>query len=257
MSTAARRPNVASAMRRKMSYSKQEPETIQNLFGAIAAQYDRTNSVLSFQMHKRWNKELVNAVSEGETPRRLLDLCCGTGEIAITFLKKAPVRCQAFLLDFCEEMLQCAKAKAEEQLLHHHTLTYLRADAQNIPLAKESVQACTIAYGIRNVKDPKKCIDEVFRVLEPGGRFAILELTQPQNSLLRFGHSCYLRFFLPQIGRLLTHNKAAYEYLCQSIQNFIVPAVLEEQLKAAGFTDTYCRPLNGGIATLIFGKKPE
>ncbi len=239
-----------------MTYNKQDPETIQTLFGNIASQYDRTNSVLSFKLHKYWNNELVKAISEEESPRTLLDLCCGTGEIALTYLKKTPVRCQAYLLDFCEEMLQCAKAKAEDQLLHHHTLTYLRADAQNIPLAKESVKACTIAYGIRNVKEPKKCIEEVFRVLEPGGRFAILELTQPKNNLLRFGHSCYLRFVLPQIGRLLTRNKEAYQYLCQSIQNFVDPQVLEEQLKEAGFVETYRKPLNGGIATIIFGRKP-
>lgn len=239
-----------------MTYSKQDPETIQKLFGNIATQYDRTNSVLSFQLHKRWNGELIKAISEGEAPRILLDLCCGTGEIALTYLKKTPVRCQAYLLDFCEEMLQCAKIKAEEQLLHHHTLSYLRADAQNIPLPKESVKACTIAYGIRNVKDPKRCIEEVYRVLEPGGRFAILELTQPENSLLRFGHKCYLRFVLPQIGRLLTKDKAAYQYLCQSIQHFVNPQVIESQMKESGFIQTYRRPLNGGIATIIFGRKP-
>lgn len=238
-----------------MTYNKQNPETIQNLFGDIAAEYDRTNSVLSFQLHKRWNAALVKAIVEGGVPRSLLDLCCGTGEIAFTFLKNAPLRCQAFLLDFCEEMLQCARVKAEDKLLLHHSIAYLKADAQEIPLSNESVQACTIAYGIRNVKDPKRCIEEVYRVLQPGGKFAILELTEPKNGLLRFGHNCYLRFVLPQVGRLLTRNKAAYQYLCQSIQNFVDPQVLENQMKEAGFVETYRKPLNGGIATIIFGKK--
>jgi demethylmenaquinone methyltransferase / 2-methoxy-6-polyprenyl-1,4-benzoquinol methylase len=238
-----------------MTYNKQDPETIQTLFGSIAEQYDRTNNVLSFQLHKRWNAELIKAIAE-KSPRTLLDLCCGTGEIALNYLKQMPVRCQAYLLDFCEEMLQCAKAKAEDQLLNHHTLTYLQADAQEIPLAKESVKACTIAYGIRNIKDPKRCIEEVYRVLEPGGCLAILELTQPQNKLIRLGHSCYLRFLLPRIGRLLTKNREAYQYLCESIQGFVDPQVIENQMKEAKFVDTYRKPLNGGIATLIFGQKP-
>lgn len=242
--------------RKKMTYNKQDPETIQTLFGTIAEEYDRTNSVLSFQLHKRWNAELIKIISEGESPRTLLDLCCGTGEISLTYLKKTPVRCQAYLLDFCEEMLSCAKVKAEDQLLHHHNLTYLRADAQSIPLSKESVRASTIAYGIRNVKEPIKCIEEVYRVLEPGGRFAILELTQPKNRFMRLGHSCYLRFILPQIGRLLTKNKEAYQYLCQSIHSFVDPQVLENQMKETGFIQTACKPLNGGIATIISGRKP-
>lgn len=238
-----------------MTYSKQDPQTIQSLFGSIATQYDRTNSVLSFKLHKVWNGALIKAITEGSNPRSLLDLCCGTGEIAFTYLKKTPVRCHAYLLDFCEEMLQCAKVKAEEQLLNHHTLTYLRADAQEIPLPKNSVEAVTMAYGIRNVKDTQKCLGEVYRVLQPGGCCAILELTQPQNRLLRFGHRCYLNYILPQVGRLMTRNQQAYQYLCQSIQSFIDPQELEKQMKRAGFTHTYRLPLHGGIATIIFGRK--
>lgn len=238
-----------------MTYNKQDPKTIQSLFGSIAERYDRTNGVLSFQLHKRWNAELVRVISEEESPRTLLDLCCGTGEITFTYLTKMPLRCQAYLLDFCEEMLSQAKKKSESLSMEHHHLTFLRADAQDIPLPKESVSAVTIAYGLRNVRDPKLCIKEVFRVLEPGGCFGILELTQPNNRLLRFGHKVYLRHVLPHLGKVMTRNENAYQYLCQSIQNFIDPVEIEGYLKEVGFKQTYRLPLNGGIATILFGRK--
>ncbi len=238
------------------TYDKQNPQTIQSLFGSIAQQYDKTNAALSFRMHNRWNAELVRCVTKEDTPVSLLDLCCGTGEIAFTFMKQTQTANRIYLLDFCEEMLECAKNKAQQLEDHQHTLTYLKADAQEIPLPAESVSCATIAYGIRNVKEPRRCLEDVYRVLEPGGTFGILELTQPCNKMLRFGHKVYLRHVLPRIGRLLTRNEAAYRYLCQSIQHFVDPVELEQTMQEVGFINTYRKPLTQGIATVLLGRKP-
>lgn len=222
------------------------------MFGSIAQGYDRANAILSCQMHRHWNKALVKAV--GNRSATLLDLCSGTGEITFTTLKNRPYPCHAFLLDFCPEMLECSRQKATK-ISPIHTLTYLQADAQAIPLPDQSIACATMAYGIRNVKDPRKAIEEVYRVLQPGGTFGILELTEPENSFLRTMHGVYLRKVLPLLGRYATSNQAAYEYLCNSIKAFIRPSELAELLKAAGFHNVSQKPLLGGIATILIAKK--
>lgn len=237
------------------AYNKNDPETIQHMFGSIAKQYDRTNAILSFQMHRLWNKKLVKHVYEVNSPQTLLDLCCGTGEIAFAYLNATQTPCEAYLLDFCPEMLECAKRKVKPS--NNHQINFIHADAQEIPLPPESVQCVTVAYGIRNVKSPQKCLQEVYCVLKPGGTFGVLELTQPTNSLLRSGHAFYLKYILPLLGRFLTSNQEAYEYLCQSIHTFIKPQELEKVFHDCGFEKTQVIPLMGGIATLILGKKPH
>lgn len=238
------------------NYSKNDPESIQKMFGTIAKKYDRTNAILSFQLHKRWNRTLVKQVLDQEGKNKLLDLCCGTGEIAFTHLNKVAGRSEVYLLDFCEGMLTCAKEKALQAGYHQkHILNFIQADALDIPLSDSSVDCVTMAYGIRNVKDPEKCIKEVYRVLRPGGKFGILELTQPNSKILKFGHHIYLRSVLPLLGWCLTSNQDAYEYLCKSIHTFIKPKELEQVFKKAGFQGTLIKPLSFGIATVITGKK--
>jgi demethylmenaquinone methyltransferase/2-methoxy-6-polyprenyl-1,4-benzoquinol methylase len=241
--------------RKKMTYKKEDPKTIQNMFGTIAKQYDRTNAVLSFQMHRIWNRELVRKVVGTSYPENFLDLCCGTGEIAFHYLKNRTGSCEAFMLDFCPEMLECAREKANQLHLGRHLIHYLQADAQKIPLPSNSISCATMAYGIRNIKDPSKSAQEVYRVLKPGGTFGIVELTQPKNRVMRFGHSLYLKYVLPVVGKFLTSNQEAYTYLCNSIHAFIPPEKLIGILQSAGFREVQSHPLTTGIATIITGKK--
>jgi demethylmenaquinone methyltransferase/2-methoxy-6-polyprenyl-1,4-benzoquinol methylase len=239
-------------------YNKNDPKSIQEMFGTIAKQYDRTNAVLSFQLHRRWNRALVSSViREGETQEVLLDLCSGTGEIAFLAMKLCRGLSKIYLVDFCEEMLDCARQKAEKIQVDKQRLDYIKADVQEIPLLSSSVDTATIAYGIRNVKEPEKCFGQVFRTLKPGGRFGILELTEPANPLLRWGHSFYLKAILPILGKCLASNEKAYQYLCNSIHSFVKPAELQQLLTEAGFKEIAIIPLNGGIATIITAQKPD
>jgi demethylmenaquinone methyltransferase/2-methoxy-6-polyprenyl-1,4-benzoquinol methylase len=235
-----------------MGYDKQNPETIQSMFGSIAKDYDRGNAILSFQMHKWWNSQLIKHVLTPTQPESFLDLCAGTGDIALTYLNKKQKAhdCKGVLLDFCKEMLDIAQIKAQQMGIRN-TVEYVVADAQQIPFEEKSFNAVTVAYGIRNVKDFQKCFREVFRVLKPGGRFGILELTQPENKILRLGHNLYLKNVLPLAGKMFTSNENAYKYLCQSIQHFVAPQVLEAGLKEAGFKNIQRISLLGGVATLI------
>jgi len=238
-------------------YDKQSPESIQKMFGSIAKKYDRGNAILSMHLHKLWNAELVRQITKNHSPMTLLDLCSGTGDIAFKFLKTSKSHRTSILVDFCPEMLAHAKAKAYLLKLNHHCIKYLHADVQNLPLQENYCLCAYMAYGIRNVKDPLKCFQEVFRVLKPGGVFGILELTKPSNPLVRIGHSLYLRKVLPLIGKWISANQAAYEYLCNSIHHFVPPAQLIDLLKQAGFIKTKVKSLTFGTATILIGYKPE
>ncbi len=239
-----------------VNYDKQQPESIEALFGSIAKRYDLANAVLSLGLHHYWNRQLLRQVVLPHPPTLLLDLCGGTGDIAFSYLKKKrnPLA-KVILLDFCQEMLDYAKHKAEKYPLDSQAITYIKADAQAIPLPDSSIPCATMAYGIRNIQDPALCLKEVFRVLQPGGCFGVLELTRPTSSLMLAGHHFYLKVILPLVGKWITANEQAYRYLCRSIHHFIPPATLENLFKAAGFQQTKQIKLSGGIATIVLGYK--
>lgn len=237
------------------TYEKSNADSIKALFNSIAKRYDVANGMLSFQMHKRWNRQLVDLAVKPYRPQSYLDLCCGTGAIAYNYLAQATHQPTVYMLDFSEEMLAFAKQRAAALSTRTADTHYLQADAQNIPLADASIACATIAYGIRNVTSPEKCIKDVFRVLQPGGSFGILELTIPNHKLLRFGHRLYLRTMLPIIGKVLTSNQEAYQYLCNSINTFIAPQALKGLMQEAGFGNVHIHPLCGGIATILVGQK--
>jgi demethylmenaquinone methyltransferase / 2-methoxy-6-polyprenyl-1,4-benzoquinol methylase len=242
--------------KKKMTnYHKNDPHSIQKMFGSIAKRYDKANAILSMQLHKRWNSQLINQVTHNQDAMTLLDLCCGTGDIAFGYLKKSSTPKSAILIDFCPEMLECAKDKAAHLNLNHHQIKYIQADVQKIPLENNLVHMATMAYGIRNVKNPLECFQEVHRILKPEGIFGILELTKPTYPLIRMGHRLYLRLIMPLLGKWITSNREAYQYLCSSIDQFAAPAELEKQLLAAGFKHTTKTPLACGIATIVLAQK--
>ncbi len=233
-------------------YKKENPATIAAMFDKIAREYDKTNAILSLSLHKLWNKKLVDKACLNN-PKVLVDLCAGTGEIAYEYLRRQNSPHIAHLVDFSAEMLECAKHKGQK--LASHQLHYHHADVQKLPIESAVADAATIAYGIRNVKDPLRCIQEVHRVLKPTGTFGILELTRPRNALLAFGHKLYLQKCVPGLGKLFASDKSAYEYLCNSIHSFAEPSKISKMLSQTGFKNIQITPLWGGIATLITSQK--
>lgn len=238
-----------------MKYTKQDPETIKTLFDDIAPNYELGNAVLSFQTYRIWNRALINHIYTPHKPKTLLDLCCGTGDIALPHLRRRKDPAVAYMLDFSREMLSCLKEKAKKMKLDRHEIHALEADAQAIPLSDELIDCATVAYGVRNIKEPALCFQETLRVLKPGGHFGILELTRPNNPFLRFGHRLYLKTALPLIGKMITSNEDAYRYLSGSIHEFVSPDNIAQELALTGFSNVKIKPLFGGIATLILAEK--
>ncbi|MCH9626681.1 MAG: Demethylmenaquinone methyltransferase [Chlamydiales bacterium] len=225
-------------------YQKSAPESIQALFASIAENYDKANTTFSFGLHKKWNRKLIQAVGK---PRTLLDLCAGTGEIGFGYLAQNP-HAEAILLDFCPEMLAVAKQKGSA---FDGRYTLIEGDAQKLPFEDQSVDGVTISYGIRNVREPMRCFQEVARVLRPQSRFAILELTRPRSPLLRASHRIYLKWILPLLGKIAAKNGEAYRYLSNSIEGFTSPHELENMLKKVGLKPVKRISLMGGLSTIL------
>lgn len=243
-------------------YHKEDSQSIQDMFTSIAPRYDRGNAVLSLCLFHLWNRALIEAtLLQTPTPMRILDLCCGTGEITTRYLKMAHKRGlpledqQITLVDFSAGMLEEAEKRIAETKTHGATLHFNCADAQSLPYPNHHFDAVVIAYGIRNIAAPGKCLDEVYRVLRPGGRLGIVELTRPRYRLLRLGHFLYMHTLVPLIGRIVSNNQEAYHYLKRSIETFVTPEELLHTIRMAGFTMPLCRSLMGGIATLFLGQK--
>lgn len=233
-----------------MNYQKSSPETIQAMFAAIAPNYDRGNTLSSLGLHKLWNRKLIEAMKGTDY---LLDLCAGTGEIAFGFLKHYP-NSKAILIDFCSEMLAIAEKKGGAL---QGRFAILQGDAQKIPLCDGSVNGVTIAYGIRNVKEPICCLNEVFRVLSPGGKLGILELTRPISPIAKLGHKIYTHLVLPILGKISAKNPAAYRYLANSVNAFDSPETIFLHLKKIGFKNIEVQPLTLGTATLFTAIKEQ
>lgn len=244
-----------------MTYRRQEPNTICEMFGAIAENYDLGNSTLSFGFHRLWNRILAERVVYPCRPKGYLDLCCGTGEIALSYLRLLQKRregmhprLQIYLVDFCSEMLRVAQKKLERIALPCG-VQFICGDAQRLPFPDASMDCITIAYGLRNVLDRQRCLEEVQRVLRPGGCVGILELTRPKNAVLGYFHHFYLQHFIPKIGGIVMRNREAYDYLQSSIHQFIEPDEVLEMLENSRLVVSRPKPLLGGIATLFCAHK--
>jgi demethylmenaquinone methyltransferase/2-methoxy-6-polyprenyl-1,4-benzoquinol methylase len=221
------------------------------MFDAIAGRYDLLNRLLSAGVDQRWRKRALRALSL--TGReRLVDLCTGTADLAILAACARPGARRVIGIDFAAAMLTIARRKVQNHLLDP-TVTVLRGDATRIPLRDASADALTIAFGIRNVENPSAACREIYRVLAPGGRLAVLEFSIPTAPGIRAAYLWYFNHVLPRIGRLVSRDDAAYAYLPASVHGFAAPDEFARILREIGFTDVLAKPLTLGIVCLFTG----
>jgi demethylmenaquinone methyltransferase/2-methoxy-6-polyprenyl-1,4-benzoquinol methylase len=214
------------------------------LFDRIATTYDTVNRILSFGIDGLWRRRVVHRLPQGN----VLDLACGTGELALAIARKEGIRVTG--LDLSEGMLEVARRRTEGQ-----SITLIHGDAQQLPLPDGSFDATTIAFGIRNVPDVPAALAEMHRVLRPGGRTFILEFSLPANRVVRALHCFYLRHVLPRVGGWVSGDREAYRYLNITIEAFPYGEDFLDLVREAGFSDCTATPLTMGIATLYEGRR--
>jgi demethylmenaquinone methyltransferase/2-methoxy-6-polyprenyl-1,4-benzoquinol methylase len=223
------------------------------MFGRIAPSYDFLNHLLSLNIDRYWRRRTTVLAPCESGP--VLDLCTGTGDLALAYDRAAAGRAPIVATDFCHEMLVRAKEKIG-RLCADERVCFLEADSQLLPLPDNTFQLTTVAFGLRNVTDTDRGITEMVRVTRPQGRVAILEFSRPAG-IFGFLYRCYFRWLLPFIGQTISRSQEnAYRYLPASVLEFPDGAALAEKLRKHGLIDVRWHPMTFGIATLYVGTKP-
>ena len=234
------------------SSERQAAQWVQRIFTDIAPKYDLINHVLSFNIDRVWRRALRNRLAPvlSRPDAKVLDLCCGTGDVMLDLqtVAAAPV----MGADFCHQMLVSAQAKAARA---GRRAPLFEADALQLPIASATLDAISISFGFRNLANYTAGLDELHRVLKPGGVLAILEFSHPPGLLMRASYGFYSRVLLPAIGSVLSGSREAYAYLPDSIGKFPGAEQLRGMMEAAGFTATEFQALTGGVAALHLGTK--
>jgi demethylmenaquinone methyltransferase/2-methoxy-6-polyprenyl-1,4-benzoquinol methylase len=222
------------------------------MFSDIASRYDLLNHLLSFNIDRAWRKALRRRLAPvlARKDARVLDLCCGTGDVLLDFESIAAA--QIIGADFCHPMLIAAHTKAARR---GGSLRLIEADAMELPLANASLDAISIAFGFRNLANYRAGLHELHRVLKPGGVLAILEFSHPPRRFIKAAYGLYSHVFLPAVGALISGSREAYGYLPESVRKFPAANELRDMLECAGFAETRFELLSGGIAALHCGVK--
>jgi demethylmenaquinone methyltransferase/2-methoxy-6-polyprenyl-1,4-benzoquinol methylase len=225
---------------------------VRGMFGRIAGRYDLLNHLLSFNLDRRWRARAVERVADVlERPgARVLDLCCGTGDILLAL----EARRGAAVLgsDFCHPMLLEARRKISARGMRS---PLLEADALALPLRENSLDLITVAFGFRNLANYRTGLAELARVLKPGGVLAILEFSRPSNRAFGALYGCFSTRVLPWVGGMISGSREAYSYLPESIQKFPGAQELADQMRAAGFKSVEFEALTFGAVALHVGRK--
>ncbi len=225
---------------------------VRDMFGEIAPKYDRMNHLLSMNVDRYWRWKAVRKLAPNRTDP-ILDVCSGTGDLAFSFHKYTDGQVPIIGSDFCYEMLEVGREKADKT---NRNVSFVEADAQNLPFETDKFQVVSAAFGLRNVANTDLGLQEMTRVCKPGGKVAILEFSIPRYQPVKGMYGWYFKNVLPRIGQMLARNDAnAYKYLPDSVGEFPCYEKLTDRMLAAGLSTAKFFPLTFGIATLYIGTK--
>jgi demethylmenaquinone methyltransferase/2-methoxy-6-polyprenyl-1,4-benzoquinol methylase len=229
---------------------------IRRMFNSIAPRYDLLNHLLSLNIDRYWRWRTTRLVPpSGAAP--VLDVCTGTGDLALAYDRAAGGKAPVVGADFCHEMLVRATRKTARRDAGGR-VRFVEADAQRLPFPDEHFEIACVAFGLRNVTDPDRGLAEMVRVTRRGGRVAVLEFSRPRHWLFGRLYRFYFRRLLPAVGQLVSHSKDdAYHYLPESVLQFPDGEALAEKLRGHGLTDVRWYPMTFGIATLYVGTRGE
>lgn len=230
---------------------------VRRMFGEIAGRYDFLNHLLSLNADRYWRWRVTRRVRpRGEAP--VLDLCTGTGDLAIAFYRAGHGMTKVVGADFCHEMLAIGKEKAR-RIGADGRISFVEADVTQLPFADDAYEIVAVAFGLRNVADTEQGLREMVRVCRPGGRVVVLEFSTPRWQPFGLIYGWYFRRVLPKIGNWLTRTGGsdAYSYLPESVGEFPSGPALAEWMARCGLRDVHYHALTLGISTMYIGTKPE
>jgi len=224
----------------------QRAAKVGDLFARIAPRYDLINDLQSFGLHRLWKRRVIR-LARPQPGERALDVCCGTGDLALGL-----ARCGAQVagLDFTEPMLDVATRRRSEKRPH-----FVRADAQQIPFRDSSFHIVTVGYGLRNLASWETGLCEMRRVATAGGRLLVLDFGKPDNALWRKLYFGYLRIFVPWLGRVFCGNAAAYSYILESLKHYPAQHGVAAKMRDLGLVNVRVINLLGGVMTINYGEK--
>lgn len=242
-------------MRDMKPYNEQQTkkEQVEQMFDHIAPAYDRLNHILSFNIDRLWRRRVVRIVRRLK-PTNILDMATGTGDLAIAMAKRSP-NSHILGVDLSEEMLAVARQKVDKQGLTER-VKLEKGDAEQLTMVADGVMdVATVAFGVRNFENIPRGLCELWRTLKVGGTLVVLEFSMPRNSLVRWVYSQYSHRFIPSVGAMLSKDRAAYEYLPDSVEEFPSPEKFAAMLRDAGFSDVKYYSQSFGIAHVHVAKK--
>ncbi len=224
-----------------MSQSKEQK--VHSVFESISTDYDKMNSVISFNLHKKWRADIMKRMNV-KAGSKALDVCCGTADWTISMAQSVGSQGHVTGLDFSNAMLTSAAPKTDK----HPNITLIQGNAMELPFEDHTFDYVTIGFGLRNVPDYEKALKEMYRVVKPGGIVACLETSQSEIPVYRQLFRLYFNYIMPVFGKLFAKSYNEYSWLQESADEFPGREELAQLFKSAGFTQVDYRPYSGGVA---------
>jgi len=222
---------------------------VQDVFNKVYNKYDLMNDIMSMGIHRLWKRDMINWLSPSPN-KKLIDMACGTGDVGKIFLESTNYEGKVLFVDPNSKMLK----KAIDRFKKNNKLSWKKGSAEKIPAPNNYFDYYCISFGLRNTKNINKSLKEAYRVLKPGGRFLCLEFSKIQNIHLNNLYKKYSKI-IPHLGKIVVGEKKPYEYLIESIENFINQEELIELMKKNYFSKCKYRNLSGGVAAIHSGWK--
>jgi demethylmenaquinone methyltransferase / 2-methoxy-6-polyprenyl-1,4-benzoquinol methylase len=233
----------------------EKQDRVNDVFHSVAKRYDIMNDVMSAGLHRLWKDTLVAMLRPPKhRDFRVLDVAGGTGDVAFRILDAGGARTSVTVLDINGDMLGVGRERADKRTFEG-SIDFLEANAETLPLPEKSIDAYTIAFGIRNVPRIDLALKEAFRVLKTGGRLLVLEFSPVDTPVIDRIYDAYSFNLIPPIGRMVTGDAAPYQYLVESIRKFPKPEAFARMIGAAGFRRVELRPMSAGIVHIHSGWK--
>jgi len=237
---------------------EERAQYVQGMFTRIASHYDLMNRLMTFGQDALWRKEVVRRAGLPSQGGLLLDLGGGTGDLGFEALRQNPAT-TPIEVDFTLKMMHVGQVRADSQLpnypINRSPISWSAADALNLPFLDDTFDAVVSGFLMRNVIDISRVLCEQLRVLKPGGRMVILDTTRPRQSLISPAVSFHMHIMIPMLGRLISGQDDAYEYLPDSSENFLFAEQLAARMVSAGFLEVAFRRLNFGTIAIHWGVK--